>query len=143
MKSVLGVGLLLLMALPTAARDPATPPALGDPAGGGERSPDANPTRAQNRFDAETRPESDELLASAVHQRLSDDPRVNGSGIRVDARAGEVELTGQVVSASERDTAGEIAQQVAGVRKVQNRLTVARSLTPVPGGSAIPELPAP
>ena len=53
------------------ARDPSTPPALGDTPGGAERSPGASPTKAEDRFQSETRPKSDEMLATAVQDRKS------------------------------------------------------------------------
>lgn len=121
------------------ARDPTTPPALGDTPDGGERSPGTNAARAQDRFESETRSKSDELLADAVHQRLSDDTRTNATRIKVDARAGVVRLTGDVVDAEERDTAAKVAQEVPGVRDVDNRLEVTRAGARVPGTSAIPE----
>src|SRR4029453_8908225 len=98
-----------------------------------------NAGRAQDRFESETRSKSDEMLADAVHKRLSDDARTNAMRIKVDARAGVVRLTGDVIDADERNTAGAVAQQVPGVRDVQNRLEVTRVGAPEPGTSAIPE----
>src|SRR5262249_52249156 len=82
------------------ARDASTPPAPGDTPGGAERSPGANPTRAEDRFQSETRPEtrskSDELLATAVHDSLAKDARVNSMQVRVSAHEGIVRLSGTV-----------------------------------------------
>jgi BON domain len=137
-----GFSMLCVMALTAAlalARDPSTRPALGDPAAGGERSQGTNPARAEDRFESETRSKSDEMLADAVHQKLSDDTRTNATRIKVDARAGVIRLTGDVTSREERDTAAQVAQQVPGVRAVDNRLHVAQAGVPAPGTSPIPE----
>jgi hypothetical protein len=130
-----------LLVAPAAARDADTPPALNDPAVGTERAPGTNPARAQERFEAETRPKSDEMLATAVHEELVRDDRVESGQIRVEAREGVVTLQGQVDSNAERDAAAETAQRVNGVRRVENALTV--SATVAPGTSAIPERQAP
>jgi BON domain len=135
--SVLGV--LALTTTLVLARDPSTPPALGGAPDGGERSAGTNAQRAQDRFESETRSKSDEMLADAVHKRLSDDARTNAMRIKVDAREGVVRLTGEVVDTKEHDTAATIAQHVPGVRDVQNRLEVTRTGAPAPGTSAIPE----
>jgi BON domain-containing protein len=79
------------------------------------------------------------MLADAVHKRLSDDTRTNAMRIKVDARAGVIRLTGDVVDVEERDTAATVAQAVPGVRDVDNRLEVTRAGARVPGMSAIPE----
>jgi hypothetical protein len=142
-----GMGMRLLpacsaLALATAlafAGDPSRPPALGDTPDGGEHSAGTNAERAQDQFESETRSKSDDMLADAVHKRLSDDARTNAMRIKVDARGGVVRLTGEVVDAEERDTAAIVAQQVPGVRHVQNRLEVTRAGAPAPGTSPIPE----
>jgi hypothetical protein len=132
-----------LLVAPAAARDADTPPALNDPAVGTERAPGPHPARAQERFEAETRPKSDEMLATAVHEELVRDDRVESGQIRVEAREGVVTLQGQVDSNAERDAAAETAQRVNGVRRVENALTVSATVAPAPGTSAIPERQAP
>ena len=121
------------------ARDPTTPATLGDAPDGGEHSAGTNTERAQDRFESETRSKSDEMLADAVHKRLSDDARTNAMRIKVDARAGVVRLSGSVIDADERNTAAAVAHQVPGVHDVQNRLEVRRAGAPEPGTSPIPE----
>jgi osmotically-inducible protein OsmY len=79
------------------------------------------------------------MLADAVHQKLTDDTRTNATRIKVDARAGVIRLTGDVTSREERDTAAHVAQQVPGVRAVDNRLHVTQAGVPAPGTSPIPE----
>ena len=86
--------------------------------------------------------QSDELLATAVHEALAKDRRVDAEQVRVEAREGAVRLLGEVDSNQERDAAGEVARRVPGVRRVDNELTVAASVAPAPGTSPIPEQPA-
>ena len=108
----------------TWARDPSTPPALGDTPDGSEHSPAATPNRAQDRYESETRPKSDEMLATAVHDSLSHDRRVNAMQLRVSAQQGVVQLTGTVPREADRDAAEDIARRVAGVRDVRNQIQV-------------------
>jgi osmotically-inducible protein OsmY len=132
-----------VLASQAVARDADVPPQLSDPAVGTERSPGTNPARAQERFEAETRPKSNDMLATAVHDKLSRDPRVDAQQIRVRVDQGIVTLEGEVDSNAERDAAAEAAQRVSGVRRVENALAVSASLTPVPETSPIPERMAP
>lgn len=81
----------------------------------------------------------DELLATAVHEALAKDRRVDAQQVRVEAQEGAVRLLGEVDSSREREAAGEIARRVPGVRRVDNELTVAASVAPAPGTSPIPE----
>ena len=87
MRTLLGALCILAAACAGAswARDPSTPPALGDPPDGSEKSPAASSNRAQDRYESETRPKSDEMLATAVHDSLSHDTRVNAMKLRVSA----------------------------------------------------------
>jgi len=125
------------------ARDPNTPPAMGDAPDGAERSPGSQPERAQDRYESETRPKSDEMLATAVHESLTKDTRVNAMNIRVGARQGVVELTGLVPHQADRAAAETIARQVAGVRDVKNEISVEAGPTATPGTPPIPEKLAP
>src|SRR5262249_25761935 len=84
--------LTVICATATWARYAGTAPALGDAPGGAERSPGANPTRAEDRFQSETRPKTDELLATAVHDSLAKDARVNSMQVQVSAHQGIVRL---------------------------------------------------
>ncbi|MCW5890971.1 MAG: BON domain-containing protein [bacterium] len=132
-----------LLVAPAAARDADTPPALNDPAVGSERAPGTHTGSAQERFEAETRPKSDDMLATAVHEELVRDSRVVSGRIRVEAREGVVTLQGEVDSNAVRDAAAETAQRVNGVRRVENALTVSATAAPAPGTSPIPERQAP
>lgn len=94
------------------------------------------------RDPATTRAKSDELLATAVHDSLSNDPRVNAMQVQVSAREGVVQLDGAVTRQADRDAAEKITRQVAGVRDVKNHIIV--DVNPAgPGASPIPERPRP
>jgi osmotically-inducible protein OsmY len=81
----------------------------------------------------------DELLATAVHEALAKDRRVDAEQVRVEATGGTVRLLGQVDTNQERDAAEAVARRVHGVRRVENQLSVARQLAPNPGDAPIPE----
>src|SRR5262245_12489663 len=139
MRTVLGaICVAAACASTTWARDPSTPPVLGEPPDGSEHSPAATPNRAQDRYDSETRSKSDEMLATAVHDSLSHDKRVNAMQLRVSAQQGVVQLTGTVPREADRNAAETIARRVAGVRDVRNQIKVEASPA-TPGTSAIPE----
>jgi len=139
MRTVLGaICIAAACASATWARDPSPPPALRDTPDGSEHSPGASPNRAQERYESDTRPKSDELLATAVHDSLSHDKRVNAMQLHVSAQQGVVQLTGTVAREADRDAAETIARRVAGVRDVRNQIQVEASPA-TPGTSAIPE----
>ena len=87
--------------------------------------------------------QQDELLATAVHEALAKDRRVDAQQVRVQAEGGTVRLLGEVDTNDERRAAEEVAERVRGVRRVENQLSVAASVAPAPGTSPIPEKPAP
>lgn len=83
----------------------------------------------------------DEHLATAVHEALADDRRVDAQQVRVEATSdGVVRLEGEVDTREERDAAAEVARRVRGVSAVDNRLSVAPRGGP--GTPPIPERPA-
>ena len=86
--------------------------------------------------------QTDELLATAVHEALAKDRRVDAQQVRVQAEGGTVRLLGEVDTNDERKAAEEVAKRVRGVRRVENQLSVAASVAPAPGTSPIPERPA-
>ncbi len=59
-----------------------------------------------------------------MNDRLSDDPFVDASGIEVSVSSCEVTLSGTVDSREAKRRAEDIAEQVSGVRHVQNNLRV-------------------
>ena len=67
---------------------------------------------------------SDERIREDVSDRLSDDPYVDASEIEVSVSSCEVTLSGTVDSRDAKRRAEDIAEQVSGVRHVQNNLRV-------------------
>ena len=59
----------------------------------------------------------------------------------LEASDGVVRLLGEVDTAEERAAAADVAARVPGVRRVENALSVAAQVAPVPGTSPIPEIP--
>ncbi len=69
---------------------------------------------------------SDERINEDIHQRMTDDPRLDASDIAVKVKEGQVELEGVVSNKIEKYLAEEIGERVSGVRYVQNNLKVRR-----------------
>ncbi|WP_394014472.1 BON domain-containing protein [Roseixanthobacter pseudopolyaromaticivorans] len=67
---------------------------------------------------------SDDRVREDVSDRLTDDWQVDASDIEVAASGGEVTLTGTVADRTQRRRAEDVAEQVSGVRHVQNNLRV-------------------
>ncbi|PVE21653.1 hypothetical protein DC522_25455 [Microvirga sp. KLBC 81] len=67
---------------------------------------------------------SDDRIREDVNDRLSDDPFVDASEIEVAVSSCEVTLSGTVDSREAKRRAEDIAEQVSGVRHVQNNLRV-------------------
>lgn len=63
-------------------------------------------------------------MTTKIKTKLLTDKRVEGLGINVDTFEDTVQLSGFVRSESERERAGLLAAQVAGVREVVNNLEV-------------------
>ncbi|WP_296657154.1 BON domain-containing protein [Paraburkholderia sp.] len=76
----------------------------------------AKPARAARRVDRK--------LGFQVRHALARAQGLNVSNIAVRARGGAVTLTGSVPSQGQVDQAGQVAQGVAGVTSVTNKLTV-------------------
>jgi hyperosmotically inducible periplasmic protein len=66
----------------------------------------------------------DATITTAVKAKLFDDSVVRGFAISVKTFEGEVTLTGGVDTQEQKDRAGEIAQSVTGVRKVNNLIKI-------------------
>ena len=75
---------------------------------------------------------ADARILEDVSDRLTDDPFVDASEIRVDIEDGEVTLSGTVDRREARRRAEDIAESVSGVRYVMNKLRVRQ-----PGGSGV------
>src|SRR6202008_3836799 len=69
-------------------------------------------------------PRSDERSREDVNDRLSDDSWLDAAEIEVQVANAEVTLSGVVRERDDKRRAEDIAEQVAGVRHVQNNLRV-------------------
>ncbi|CAM2144996.1 MULTISPECIES: BON domain-containing protein [Paraburkholderia] len=67
---------------------------------------------------------ADRKLGYTVRKALSKAQGIDVSNITVRSRSGAVTLTGSVPSQDQIDQAGQVAQGVAGVKSVTNKLTV-------------------
>jgi osmotically-inducible protein OsmY len=76
----------------------------------------------------------DAALATAVKSRLLWNEHTEGLAIRVDTRAGRVTLAGSAISYAERDMAGIVAGNTAGVVHVDNELVLTDQVRPVVTG---------
>jgi hypothetical protein len=70
---------------------------------------------------------SDEIIREEVMERLTRDPMVDASDIDVTVTEGDVTLTGMVDDRRQKRAAADIAEDVFGVKNVQNRLRVRES----------------
>jgi hyperosmotically inducible protein len=71
-----------------------------------------------------TRSSSDGAISTAVRSKLAADPAVKTFNLTVDTHDGVVTLRGQVGSVGQRNAAAADARAVAGVKSVQNLITV-------------------
>jgi osmotically-inducible protein OsmY len=69
---------------------------------------------------------SDERIREDVCDRLMSDGEIDASNLTVQVKSGEVTLEGSVDSKEAKRCAEDIAEDVSGVREVQNRLRVER-----------------
>ena len=67
---------------------------------------------------------SDARILEDISDRLADDGRIDASDIEIKVEAGEVTLNGQVESRQDKRRAEDLAEQVSGVRHLQNNLRV-------------------
>jgi osmotically-inducible protein OsmY len=67
---------------------------------------------------------SDDAIYDYVRRRLASDPIVKGGGLQVDVHQGVVTLRGTVEEQKQKDKAAKLAKKVAGVKSVDNQLTV-------------------
>jgi osmotically-inducible protein OsmY len=70
---------------------------------------------------------SDDRIKEDINDRLSDDVYVDASEIEVTVTQGEVTLTGSVNQRNEKRRAEDIAEQVSGVKNVENRIRLSQS----------------
>lgn len=67
---------------------------------------------------------SDERIKEDINDRLSDDPFIDATDIEVMVSMGEVTLTGIVDDRDNKRRAEDIAEDVSGVKNVENRLRI-------------------
>jgi osmotically-inducible protein OsmY len=67
---------------------------------------------------------SDERILEDVNERLTDDPDLDATDIRVSVSEREVSLDGEVASRLEKRRAEDCAEDVSGVAHVQNNLRI-------------------
>jgi osmotically-inducible protein OsmY len=67
---------------------------------------------------------SDDRIKEDINDRLSDDPFIDASEIDVTVTNGEVTLSGTVDERSSKRRAEDIAENVSGVKNVENRIRV-------------------
>ncbi|HZI25341.1 MAG TPA: BON domain-containing protein [Chryseolinea sp.] len=70
---------------------------------------------------------SDERIKEDINDRLSDDVFVDASEIEVTVNQGEVTLSGTVDTRTAKRRAEDLAEEVSGVKNVENRLRLASS----------------
>jgi osmotically-inducible protein OsmY len=84
---------------------------------------------------------SDDRIKEDVNDRLSDDPWIDATEIDVTVSNGEVTLTGTVNERTAKRRAEDIAEQVSGVKNVENRIRVGQNSSrdsSDTGSSAVP-----
>jgi hyperosmotically inducible protein len=66
----------------------------------------------------------DSVITTKIKSSILTDSAIKGSDISVDTKNGEVTLTGSVKSQAQMDRAQKLAQNVDGVKSVQNKLAI-------------------
>ena len=66
----------------------------------------------------------DSRTAERVREALAAAPQYKFNGVQVTASNGVVQLSGFVNTSAQRTRAGEVASKVAGVKSVENKLTI-------------------
>ena len=80
---------------------------------------------------------SDARILEDVSDRMSEDSRLDASDIEVAVDAGEVTLTGSVSDRAAKRRAEDVAEDVSGVKHVQNNLRVRQGTTAASGGGTV------
>lgn len=75
-----------------------------------------------NRLNVAAATVNDEELGARVRASLSEDPALDDLSLSVSAREGTVQLTGRVLSYTEKELASRVTESVRGVREVVNEL---------------------
>ena len=66
----------------------------------------------------------DARIVADISQRLTDNPAIDASRVKVESRDGLVALSGDVSTAAQRASVEQLVGSVAGVHMVENRLQV-------------------
>src|SRR5262245_52188427 len=69
---------------------------------------------------------SDDSIYDNVRRKLVSDQIVKGGGLQVEVKQGAVTLRGTVDEQKQKDRATKLTKKVAGVKSVDNELTVVR-----------------
>lgn len=77
---------------------------------------------------------SDERIREDVNDRLSDDAYLDASEIEVSVSDGEVTLIGTVENRIDKRRAEDLADDISGVKNVQNQLRVKQTTTTIANG---------
>lgn len=67
---------------------------------------------------------SDDAIYDYVRRKLASDQIVKGGGLQVDVHQGVVTLRGTVEEQKQKERAAKLAKKIAGVKSVDNQLTV-------------------
>jgi hypothetical protein len=78
---------------------------------------------------------SDDRIRDDINDRLTDHDYLDASDIEVEVNGGEVVLTGTVENRRAKRLAEDIAEDVSGVRNVENRIRVMQGAYGQAGGS--------
>lgn len=78
---------------------------------------------------------SSQHIEAAIQHAMGLDPNIKAGEVRVQVVDGLATLTGIVGTPEEKEAAGQATAQVAGVRQVENRLTVSPSHADAQSGS--------
>jgi len=71
---------------------------------------------------------SDDAIYDYVRRKLASDQIVKGGGLQVDVKQGAVTLRGTVEEQKQKERAAKLAKKVAGVKSVDNQLTVVQKV---------------
>ena len=78
---------------------------------------------------------SDERIREDVNERLTDDPYLDATDVLVSVSDGEVTLSGHVAAREDKRRAERLAEDVAGVKDVQNNVRLRPTEGPLPSGA--------
>ena len=87
--------------------------------------PDIAPPRDHRGRGPKNYRRSDERLGEQLHQRLSDDPEIDASGITLEVTNGRVALSGEVESRRAKHHVEDLVDACPGVVEIDNRLRIA------------------